>query len=79
MQLRRRYGVEAPVLILSDGHTGLRKEIALWPEAQVQRCTWHRSQNLVEHCPVHAAASSSVTSLHYSSSVNVSIRPYVNV
>ncbi len=50
----QRRGLEAPVLILSDGHAGLRKAIALWPEAQVQRCTWHKWQNLVEHSPVHA-------------------------
>ncbi len=50
----QRRGLEAPVLILSDGHAGLRKAIALWPGAQVQRCTWHKWQNLVEHCPVHA-------------------------
>jgi len=50
----QRRGLEAPVLILSDGHAGLRKAIELWPEAQVQRCTWHKWQNLVEHCPVHA-------------------------
>jgi transposase-like protein len=50
----QRRGLEAPALILSDGHAGLRKAVALWPEAQVQRCTWHKWQNLVEHCPVHA-------------------------
>ncbi len=50
----QRRGLEAPVLILSDGHAGLRKAIVLWPEAQVQRCTWHKWQNLVGHCPVHA-------------------------
>ena len=50
----KRRGLEAPVLILSDGHAGLRKAIELWPQAQVQRCTWHKWQNLVEHCPVHA-------------------------
>ncbi|MGH9317526.1 MAG: IS256 family transposase [Thermoanaerobaculia bacterium] len=50
----QRRGLEAPVLILSDGHAGLRKAIELWPEARVQRCTWHKWQNLVEHCPVHA-------------------------
>ncbi len=32
----------------------MRKAIALWPEAQVQRCAWHKWRNLVEHCPVHA-------------------------
>jgi len=50
----QRRGLEAPALILSDGHAGLRKAIALWPETEVQRCTWHKWQNLVEHCPVHA-------------------------
>ncbi len=50
----QRRGLEAPVLILSDGHPGLLKAIELWPEAQVQRCTWHKWQNLVGHCPVHA-------------------------
>ena len=50
----KRRGLEAPVLILSDGHAGLRKAIELWPEAQVQRCTWHKWQNLAGHCPVHA-------------------------
>ncbi len=50
----QRRGLQAPALILSDGHAGLRKALALWPEAAVQRCTWHKWQNLVEHCPVHA-------------------------
>jgi transposase-like protein len=50
----QRRGLEAPVLILSDGHAGLRKAIELWPEVQVQRCSWHKWQNLVGHCPVHA-------------------------
>ena len=50
----QRRGLAAPRLILSDGHAGLRKAIALWPHAQVQRCTWHKWQNLVEHCPAHA-------------------------
>ncbi len=50
----QRRGLQAPRLILSDGHAGLRKAIALWSEAAVQRCTWHKWQNLVEHCPVHA-------------------------
>ena len=50
----QRRGLAAPALILSDGHAGLRKAIALWPEAALQRCTWHKWQNLVEHCPVHA-------------------------
>jgi transposase-like protein len=51
-----RRGLRPPVLIVSDGHLGLRKAIELWPEARVQRCTWHKWQNLVEHCPAHARA-----------------------
>ena len=50
----QRRGLVAPVLIVSDGHAGLRKATALWPQAQVQRCAHHKWQNLVEHCPVHA-------------------------
>jgi transposase-like protein len=52
----KRRGLRAPVLIVSDGHAGLRKAIELWPQAQVQRCSWHKWQNLVEHCPRHARA-----------------------
>jgi transposase-like protein len=47
-------GLSAPILIVSDGHAGLRKATQLWPEARVQRCTQHKWQNLVDHCPVHA-------------------------
>ena len=47
-------GLEGPALILSDGRAGLRKAIALWPLAAVQRCIWHKWQNLAEHCPLHA-------------------------
>jgi transposase-like protein len=50
----QRRGLEAPTLLISDGHAGLRKAAALWPQAEVQRCTWHKWRNLVEHCPVHA-------------------------
>lgn len=50
----QRRGLVAPRLIVSDGHAGLRKATELWPEARVQRCAWHKWQNLVEHCPVHA-------------------------
>ena len=50
----QRRGLAAPVLIVSDGHAGLAKATTLWPEAQVQRCTRYKWQNLVGHCPVHA-------------------------
>jgi transposase-like protein len=42
------------VLIVSDGHRGLAKAIELWRHVQVQRCTVHKWQNLVKHCPAHA-------------------------
>lgn len=47
-------GLEAPVVMVSDGHAGLKRAMARWPEAKVQRCTWHKQQNLLEHCPRHA-------------------------
>lgn len=34
-------GMPAPVAVTSDGHAGLKRAIALWPAAQVQRCTVH--------------------------------------
>lgn len=50
----KRRGLVSPVLIVSDGHRGLAKAIEAWPQAQVQRCTVHKWQNLVKHCPAHA-------------------------
>jgi transposase-like protein len=41
-------------LVVSDGHAGLKKAVELWDEARVQRCTVHKLQNLLEHCPKHA-------------------------
>ena len=49
-----RRGLGSPVLIVSDGHRGLVKAIEAWPQAEVQRCTVHKWQNLVKHCPRHA-------------------------
>jgi putative transposase len=49
-------GLPAPVVVISDGHAGLKRAIALWPDAQVQRCTVHKLENLLKHCPKHARA-----------------------
>lgn len=49
-------GLPTPALIISDGHKGLTKAVALWPEAKVQRCTFHKGENLRTHCPKHAQA-----------------------
>lgn len=55
LDLQRR-GLVAPELLVVDGHPGLGKALEHWPGVQVQRCTWHKLANLVEHCPVHARA-----------------------
>jgi transposase-like protein len=49
-----RRGLPSPILIVSDGHKGLTRAIAAWPDAKVQRCTIHKRANLESHCPVHA-------------------------
>jgi transposase-like protein len=53
LDLQKR-GLPAPLLLVVDGHTGLRKALSSWPEVCVQRCTRHKLVNLEEHCPVHA-------------------------
>lgn len=53
LDLQKR-GLPAPLLLVVDGHSGLRKALASWPEVRVQRCTRHKLVNLEEHCPVHA-------------------------
>ena len=50
----RQRGLRAPLLIVGDGHKGLQKAARTWPGARVQRCTVHKLQNLLDHCPVHA-------------------------
>ena len=53
VDLQRR-GLNAPLLIIVDGHAGLQKALVAWPGVQVQRCTRHKLVNVQEHCPVHA-------------------------
>lgn len=50
----QRRGLSAPRLLVVDGHKGLGKALAVWPEVEVQRCTQHKLRNLLEHCPHHA-------------------------
>jgi putative transposase len=50
----KRRGLRSPMMVISDGHRGLVRAVELWPEADVQRCTRHKLQNLLEHCPKHA-------------------------
>ena len=50
----RQRGLRTPLLIVGDGHKGLQKAARTWPGARVQRCTVHKLENLLNHCPVHA-------------------------
>jgi putative transposase len=47
-------GLAEPMLLVTDGHAGLKKAAESWPDVQVQRCTIHKLHNLQEHCPRHA-------------------------
>ena len=50
----RQRGLPSPVLVVTDGHAGLRKAVSTWPEVRIQRCARHKQQNLIDACPVHA-------------------------
>jgi putative transposase len=50
----QRRGLPAPLLVIPDGHAGLKKALEAWPTVQVQRCTTHKGRNLEDACPVHA-------------------------
>jgi transposase-like protein len=49
-------GLTAPLLLVVDGHTGLKKALERWDGVRVQRCTTHKLANLKTHCPKHAQA-----------------------
>lgn len=50
----QKRGLPDPVLLVTDGHAGLHKACTTWSSPKIQRCTVHKLQNLLEHCPVHA-------------------------
>lgn len=47
-------GLVAPLLIVVDGHGGLKSALKQWPDVRIQRCTTHKLANLRTHCPRHA-------------------------
>ena len=47
-------GLAPPLLVITDGHAGLKKALEAWPTVRVQRCTAHKGRNLADACPVHA-------------------------
>jgi putative transposase len=49
-----RRGLSAPLLVVTDGHAGLKKALEVWSTVRVQRCTTHKGRNLEDACPVHA-------------------------
>lgn len=50
--------VDEGVLVVLDGGKGLRRGVReVWgPQAQVQRCTWHKRENVVTYLPKHLQA-----------------------
>jgi putative transposase len=51
--LKRGLSVEGGVLVVVDGGTGLRAAVekVLGSRARVQRCQWHKRQNVLSHLP----------------------------
>lgn len=47
-------GLVAPLLLVVDGHAGLKSALKQWEGVRVQRCTTHKLENLKDHCPRHA-------------------------
>lgn len=47
-------GLVAPLLLVVDGHAGLKSALKQWEGVRVQRCTTHKLANLKDHCPRHA-------------------------
>ena len=39
------------LLVVTDGHAGLKKALEAWPTVRVQRCTTHKGRNLDDACP----------------------------
>jgi transposase-like protein len=52
----QRRGLPTPLLVVTDGHAGLKKALEAWAHVRVQRCTTHKGRNLEDACPVHARA-----------------------
>lgn len=48
-------GLQAPRLVVLDGNAGLRRAVReAWPQAEVQRCTKHKLENLLAKAPKHS-------------------------
>lgn len=47
-------GLAAPALTVVDGNAGLTRAIReVWPGTKIQRCTWHKRENLLAKAPKH--------------------------
>jgi transposase-like protein len=50
----QRRGLKSPRLVMLDGNAGLIRSVReAWPEAEVQRCTKHKLENLLAKAPKH--------------------------
>lgn len=46
--------LNAPLLVILDGNRGLLRSVRqVWPQAQIQRCTKHKLENLLAKAPKH--------------------------
>lgn len=57
--LERERGMNAPLLVMGDGHLEIRAALRnVWPQADEQRCWNHKVLNVLEQLPRqrHAAA-----------------------
>ena len=52
----QRRGLAAPLLVITDGHAGLKKALDAWPTVQVQRCTTHKGPKPCGRVPRPCAA-----------------------
>jgi putative transposase len=52
----QRRGLPAPLLVVTDGHAGLKIALKAWSTVRIQRCTTHKARNLADACPVYARA-----------------------
>jgi transposase-like protein len=52
----QRRGLSSPLLVVTDGHAGLKSALKAWSTTRIQRCATHKGRNLADACPVHARA-----------------------
>jgi transposase-like protein len=59
-------GVPAPLLVVTDGHAGLKKALTAWPTVRVQRCTTHYADVRIMPTVVRSTPSTAVLAMRRS-------------